>query len=320
MQNITLSPIVLFCYNRLDCLKQTVAALQSNELASESDLFIFSDGTKLGNDSAAVSGVRAYLKTITGFKHVFIKESSSNQGLAKSLIEGISEIITRYGTAIVVEDDILTSPYFLRFMNEALTLYRDEESVAGICGWRPPSNEKLPDVYFIDEVKCWGWATWKRAWNLFEPDGNKLLNQFRSKDQIFHYNCFGTCPRYDWLKKQASGNLDSWAVRWHASVFLNGKLGLQSGENLCANIGYRSGTHYSSENTTPNDIISDQRPVVRKIKPVIAQDILKKVYVPYYLSLFPPETFSQRAVTFAAKILKWLLPYSLVCLLKRFIK
>ena len=124
-----LAPVVLFCYNRLDCLKETIEALRKNELASESDLFIYSDGPKPGDDSAAVYGVREYLKTISGFKSIHITEAEKNKGLANSVIDGVTEIVNRFGKIIVLEDDLVTSPYFLRFMNQALSTIKVSQHV-----------------------------------------------------------------------------------------------------------------------------------------------------------------------------------------------
>jgi len=276
------APIALFCYNRLDCLKQTVSALQANEPAHRSDLFIFSDGPKPGEDSAAVCGVRAYLATVTGFRSVRISEAETNRGLANSVIPGVTEIVDRYGRIIVVEDDIVTAPFFLEFMNEALEFYRDEEKVAGIHGWRPPGGISVPDTFFTNEVGCWGWATWKRGWDLFEPDGEKLLEQFTSREQIDEFNVFGSYPFYEMLRDQAAGRVDSWAIRWYASVFLKGRLGLQPGKNMVRNIGLTSGTHGSSEYEFSEDVLADRKPAVEKIELKTDRDILKKIYVPDY--------------------------------------
>jgi len=276
------APVALFCYDRLDCLKQTVAALRANELADRSDLFIFSDGPKPGEDAAAVCGVRAYLKTVTGFRSVHIGEAETNRGLAGSIISGVTEIVNRFGKIIVVEDDIVTAPFFLRFMNEALDFYRNEEKVAGIHGWRPSNGLPAPETFFTNEVGCWGWATWKRGWDLFEPDGKKLLAQFTSREQIARFDVFDSYPFYEMLKDQADGKVDSWAIRWYASVFLKGKLGLQPGKNMVRNIGFTSGTHGSAGSTIAEDVLSEEKPVIRGIELETDWEVLKRVYVPDY--------------------------------------
>ena len=310
------APIALFCYNRLDCLKQTVEALQANELAAKSDLFIFSDGPKPKDDSAAVYGVRAYLKSITGFRSIHIKEAETNQGLANSIIAGVTEVVNRFGRIIVLEDDLVTAPFFLRFMNEALDFYEGKEKVAGIHGWRPMNNIPAPDTFFTNEVGCWGWATWKRGWDLFERDGNKLLKQFTSQAQIEKFNIFNSYPFYQMLKDQVAGKVDSWAIRWYASVFLKGRLGLQPGKNMIKNIGFNSGTHFSQGNTSiPVDILSVAKPEILEIELNINEDVLKDIYTRQYRLEFPSTSavsLRKKICRFVAHGIKTILPYGLV--------
>ena len=305
------APIALFCYNRLDCLKRTVAALQANELASDSDLFIFSDGPKPKDDSAAVFGVRTYLKTITGFRSIHIKEAETNLGLANSIIAGVTEVVNRFGKIIVLEDDLVTSPYFLRFMNAALDFYEKNETVAGIHGYCPfEEEEQIPETYFMREVGCWGWATWKRGWQLFEPDTDKLISQLNTKQLRYDFNVYGSYPYYEMLLDQKAGRVDSWAIRWYASVFLKGKLGLQSGRNLVSHIGYQQGTHCMGIELTPEKT-SDSRPEIRAIPVKDGEDIRRIHYVKYYQSLLPKKQNPLK------KIIIGCLPYGMVSMLRR---
>src|SRR6186713_3157153 len=128
------SPIALFVYNRPDHTRQTVESLQKNVLASESDLYIFSDGPKT-NSVASVEATRAYLKTVHGFKSVTIHESEVNKGLAASIIYGVTKVLQTHETIIVVEDDLVTSPYFLSFLNQGLKLYANDAAVASVCAF-----------------------------------------------------------------------------------------------------------------------------------------------------------------------------------------
>ncbi|MBR2374006.1 MAG: methyltransferase, TIGR04325 family [Lentisphaeria bacterium] len=285
---MSLAPVALFCYNRVDTLRQTVAALQTNEFASASDLFIFADGAKGEADREKVAEVREYISTIDGFKSVTVKVSDTNKGLANSIISGVTEVVDKYGRIIVLEDDIVTAPFFLKWMNSALDLYENEEKIAGVHAWTPPAFfGDRPETYFIREVGCWGWATWKRGWDLFEADGEKLLKQFDSRKKIYDFNVCGSYPYYDMLKNQAAGKADSWAIRWYASVFLKGKFGLQPGKTLVANIGCLSGTHFDSGSEMPSDSISAVAPELRKIDISAAEDI-NRVYINYNLAAFSP--------------------------------
>ena len=140
------SPIILFTYNRLYHVQKTVASLLKNIEAKYSDLYIFSDGPKNSKDTEIIQNVRKFLKTITGFNKIKIIERNENMGLANSIISGVSEILKLHDTVIVLEDDMLTSPYFLQFMNDALSIYQDEDAVVSIHGYIYPIKEKLPQT------------------------------------------------------------------------------------------------------------------------------------------------------------------------------
>jgi hypothetical protein len=177
---------------------------------------------------------------------VGIVERAKNAGLAGSIIAGVTEIVNKYGRIIVLEDDMVTSPFFLRYMNDALEFYRDEERVISVHGYLYPLRASLPETFFLRGADCWGWATWKRGWDLFEPDGRKLLKELTARKLGKRFDLNGSHPYTRMLKWQARGALDSWAIRWHASAFLADKLTLYPGRSLLSNIGLdASGTHCS---------------------------------------------------------------------------
>ncbi len=246
MDDTTLAPVALFTYNRLWHTRQTIEALQRNDLAPESDLFVFSDGPRSESERGKVDSVRGYIRTITGFKRVNIVERETNAGLAQSIIIGVTDIVNSYGRIIVLEDDMVTSPFFLRYMNDALKFYKDEARVISVHGYIYPLRTPLPETFFLRGADCWGWATWKRGWDVFEPDGRKLLREMKERKL---QKCFDLNGAHDYtrmLRWQARGALDSWAIRWHASAFLRDKLTLYPGVSLINNIGLdASGTHCS---------------------------------------------------------------------------
>ena len=163
------SPIILFCYNRVDHLQKVITSLQQNSLAKKSNLYIFSDGFKYKNEKGDVLAVRRYLKTITGFKSVHIIQSLQNKGLAQSIIDGVTEIINKYGKVIVLEDDCVVAPHFLDYMNTALEKYKNDEKVMHINGYLPNiDNSELNETFFISYMYCWGWGTWKQSWDYFK--------------------------------------------------------------------------------------------------------------------------------------------------------
>ena len=231
-----LAPIVLFCYNRLDVLKKTIEALKNNFLAKESELIIFSDGPKLGQEES-VQVVRNYIHTIDGFKFVKVIENEENKGLADSIIDGVTKIVNEYGKIIVLEDDLVTSPYFLKFSNDFLNLYKDDEEVVLSSAWCfnvKPVKEK---TFFMKGSNCCGWATWKRGWDLFERDGKKLLDEIKAKNLQKEFDMNYSYPYTLMLKEQTEGKVNSWAIRWYASLFLNDKLCLLPTRTLIEHIG-----------------------------------------------------------------------------------
>lgn len=242
------APIALFVYNRPWHTRRTVEALRANELAAESDLFVFSDGPRSNADFKAVQEVREYIRSITGFHHVTVIERDRNLGLAQSIISGVTEIVNRSGRIIVLEDDIVTSPHFLKFMNEALLRYENEERVMHISGYMFPIDaSNIPETFFYRGSSCWGWGTWKRAWNKFEPDPAKLIKIITDRKLKYEFNFLGSINYLGMLKYQAKSRVDSWAIRWYASVFLNQGLCLHPAQSLVQNIGHdSSGIHCDS--------------------------------------------------------------------------
>jgi hypothetical protein len=250
------SPIVLFVYNRPHHTRQTVEALQKNELASESELFIYSDAPKNENSVSKVNEVREYIKIVDGFKKVTIIEREKNLGLADSIIDGVTKIVNEYGKIIVLEDDLVTSPFFLRFMNEALGMYKDEPKVASIHGYIYPI-EDLPETFFIKGADCWGWATWKDKWTVFEPNGQKLLDELKDKKLTKEADFNGSYGYTKMLKRQIQGKNNSWAVRWYVSAFLKNMLTLYPKQSYVQNIGHDSeGTHCTAETDVYKVVLS----------------------------------------------------------------
>ncbi len=269
-----LAPIVLFVYNRPWHSRQTVMALQKNELASESELFIYSDAAANEQNISKVHKVRTYIKTVGGFKKVTIIEREKNWGLAASIIDGVSNIVRKYGKIIVLEDDLVTSPSFLKFMNNALDIYKDETKVASIHGYIYPIKN-LPETFFIKGADCWGWATWDRAWKHFEPNGKTLLNeleQTNSRREADFNDGYGYAKM---LEDQINGKVDSWAIRWYMTNFLLNKLTLYPGKSLIQNIGNdNSGTH--SESSGRYDINLQDEVLLHKIEVIQNEDARNK--------------------------------------------
>jgi hypothetical protein len=220
-----------------------VEALARNTLASQSELYVFLDGPKSTADTSLVSAVREQVSYISGFRSVTVKENNTNLGLSESVSRGVTQILDSYEQVIVLEDDMITSPYFLEYMNDGLAVYRQDANVASIHGFMYKISN-LPETFFMKGADCWGWATWKRAWAHYQSDGQSLLNQLQSAGLEEAFNLDGAAPYSAMLADQIAGRNDSWAIRWHASAFLGGMFTLHPGKSFVRNIGLdASGTH-----------------------------------------------------------------------------
>ena len=211
-----LAPVCLFTYNRLSETEQTVKALKKNYLAPESDLFIFSDGPKDETGIKKVKEVRQYIKKIDGFKSVTIYESPTNKGLANSIISGVSQIIEQYGKIIVLEDDLITSPNFLDFLNQALNFYNGDPKIHSISGFTfnlKSLHNYQKDFYLGYRASSLGWGTWIEKWKGIDWNVREYKTFKRNPLQQIKFMRGGSdMPRM--LRNQMKGKIDSWAIRW----------------------------------------------------------------------------------------------------------
>lgn len=236
---MTCAPVALFVYNRPDHTRQTIEALLANPLANQTPLHVFSDAPRNESASLAVAEVRSYIRSIAGFKSVTIIERETNFGLARSIIDGVTALCEECGRVIVMEDDLITSPHFLSYMNDALTRYEHEDRVMQIAGYMYSINLELEeDALFLPFTSSWGWATWERAWRLFDAAGagcQRLLED-QSLRRAFDLN--GKYGYFRMLESQLRGETDSWAIRWYLSVFLMNGLTLYPKKTLVGNLGF----------------------------------------------------------------------------------
>lgn len=298
---MTYAPIALFTYNRADHTQRAVESLLKNAEAKFSDLFIFSDGPKTPEKKAGVEENRKYIHTISGFKSISIIEREKNWGLANSLIAGITEVINKYGKVIVVEDDLILSPYFLQFMNEGLEKYKDDDRVGTITGFVPPIKDKLPETFFLKYFQCWGWATWKRAWDLLETDARPLLKGLRFKKKKFDVG--GGVGNYGNLYCQKVGLVDSWYLRYYASLFLKDKLSLYPGRSMVTNDGLDgTGTHCGVDLVKAFLSDNSHAPIIlRNID--VKEDVQSyEVFKSYFLSQLPSKSFKSEFSRFKSFI------------------
>lgn len=246
-----LAPIVLFTFNRLDHTMKTIEALKNNNLAKESNLYIFSDGPRNEDEKVKVDEVRKYLNNIIGFKNITIIESLVNKGLAQSVITGVSDIINQYGNVIVLEDDLVTSQFFLEYMNKALKLYQHRKDIWSISGYSPEiafPKEYQDEVYLIMRGASWGWATWKDRWGLNDWDITDYEEFKYNKKEIKKLNLAGS-DMGPMLNDQMEGRINSWAIRWGYNQFRQNMWTVYPVKSFVKNIGTDlSGTHSNMTN------------------------------------------------------------------------
>ena len=279
---MTLAPILLFVYNRPLHVRRSIESLLANELAKESELYIFSDAAKDEATQPNVNEVRQFIHSIKGFKEIHYVERTDNWGLARNIIDGVTRLVNEYGRVIVLEDDLIVAPYFLQFMNDALETYKDEENVCHIQACDFTKDPILPDTFLIKWTGSWGWATWKRAWKLFNPNGQELLDELIKRKLTYRFDFNGKYGYTRMLRNQIKGKNNSWAIRWNASLFLADKLSLNVGKSLIQNEGFDgSGTNCGSGNLYASDLWMKPLPVV-KIQPIVENEEARQAFSNYY--------------------------------------
>lgn len=277
------APVVLFAYNRPEHTRRTIEALKRNDGAEETDLYIYCDGAKNEAAGQKVRLVRDYVDSVTGFRSVAVTKRQENYGLARSVITGVTEVIGRRGRVIVMEDDLVTSRYFLEYMNLALERYQNEKKVFSITGYSHfgDGNPALPESYFIRIFSSWSWATWKDRWELFDENASGW--ERIKTDEAFRRD-FDYEDSFDMsvmLRQQMEEHtINSWAIRCYWAMFQSGGLTLFPNQGLCENIGFDgSGVHCATEVRSKLATLEDCRitqfPDTVEEKPEIRRELIR---------------------------------------------
>lgn len=281
-----LAPVAIFCYKRKDHLVRVVESLLLNKEASECRVIFFSDGPRDSGDLEEIRELRRYLESLSGFKSITLILRDKNIGLAESIISGIDSVFKENDKVIVLEDDIVVSPFFVSYMNRMLKMYEYSEKVASIHGYVYPVAGELPETFFIRGADCWGWATWKRSWNIFERNGQLLLQKLKDQKLTSKFDFDNSFPFTEMLANQIKGKNNSWAIRWNASAFLEEMYTLYPYKSLVQNIGFdNTGTHCSEVSYFDVEILSEEF-LPKKIK--VGEDRLAyELFVKYFKSIQP---------------------------------
>jgi len=306
-----LAPVALFVYNRPWHTEQTLNALAANELAAQSELFIYADGPKDNADAATLENIRKTRQVILKkqwCKEVYIIEQGKNQGLQASVIGGVTTVVNNYGSVIVLEDDIVTSPFFLQYMNDALRVYQQDEKVLSIGALNFfATDDEVGETFFVPVPDCWGWATWNDRWALFEPNPQKLLDKLRERGLINKFNLGGAFNFERLLVDQIKGDISSWAIRWQAVAYLEEKLSLYPRCSVTRNIGFGpGGTHGGDDRVTKHIKFATKRISVIKMPVEENPSIIKKMNEGYKRTTLPEKSF--RIKLAVRNLIKTLIP------------
>ena len=247
-----LAPVALFVYNRADNTRRTLEALARNTLASETEVYVFSDGGKDDQSWALVKEVRDVVREFSSslkgsqegvFRSVTLVERPENFYLERNITEGIAQVFEQHDRIIVLEDDIVTSPYYLDYMNQAFELYQDVPRVMHVAGF---TNLALDDVpfYFTPHMSGWGWGTWRNRWNGYfrHYTTREEALQGLTDEDLNHIQYGGVFRCLNSLDKRPI----PWDICWELAIYRAQGLCLTPGRTMVRNIGLSQGTHFRS--------------------------------------------------------------------------
>jgi hypothetical protein len=263
MDEIEHAPVALFAFNRPDHLRRTIESLKRCEGYAQHRIIVFADAARTAAEAERVAATRAVAVELLG-RDAELRFAEKNRGLSRSIVEGVDEMVQRYGRVIVVEDDLLLGNEFLRYLNDALSFYAGDSRVYQVSGHAFAVSEFAcrRESLLLPLTTTWGWATWSRAWRALDLQAKdwQLLASERELRRRFNMDGF-----YDYagmLESQMQGRLDSWGIRWYWSVFKAGGVSCFPPRSLVANAGLDgSGTHgpgifrnVEHENLTANPV------------------------------------------------------------------
>ncbi|RFS18717.1 glycosyltransferase family 2 protein [Chitinophaga silvatica] len=282
-----LAPIVLFVYNRPDLTLSTLQHLNQNKEAGESTLYVYCDGPKANaspEQRTQINKVREIVRSKQWCKEVVILAAEQNKGLATAVIDGVTEVIARHGRVIVLEDDLTVSPYFLKFMNDGLNKYADEEKVMAVHGYLYPATlpaSETASTFLIHDPGSLGWGTWARAWNKFEPDTEKVIEQIKAKRLKRQFDFWGAYPFFRMLHQHKNGKVSSWAIRWRGTAYIHDMLTLYPNRSLVRHDGNVAAAthHFKEEDWLYTEIYQHEIPV--NDIPVKNNEKMEKVFADF---------------------------------------
>ena len=232
------APIALFTHANPDRVAATIDSLRACDEARLSVLTVFCDGAGSPAEAQDVARVREIVAAVDGFRDVVVVECPEYVGRSRLLAEGVSKVVSEHDSVIVVEDDLVVSPSFLRFVNDGLDAYADEESVVSICGYSYRIRPTMPETYFLPGAHCWGWATWRRGWNLYRNNADELASEIMETGMIHAFDGGGAEPLTRLLAQSEPDDDSTWSLCWMAAATLGRRMTLHPGRSLVRHVDY----------------------------------------------------------------------------------
>lgn len=274
-----LSPIGLSVYSRLPHIKKTVTSLSRNKLASESILFIFSDGPQRG-DEEKVRAVRRYLRTISGFKEIHIIERDRNSRVENNR-NGIRRLLDEYGKIIYLEEDIVTAPKFIDFMNKALDFYRNDPRIISVTGYSPPiilPSGYVKDIYLSLRFSAWGFGIWKDRYDKIKMKIEGYDNFHKDPKALKRFRMGGE-DLMELLRLEFEGKIDALDVKIMFQQFQQNLYTLAPARSLVQNTGHDgTGVHCTKTDKYSSVLDMSERTLRMEENIEPDQDLLNRLY------------------------------------------
>lgn len=226
--------IAFFIFNRPNTTKKVFEVIRQ---VKPPKLFVIADGCRENNlsDQKNCFLVRSIIETVDWDCEVIKKYSEVNLGLDKNIVTGLNCVFESVDRAIILEDDCLPHPSFFYFCQELLERYKNNHRITKISGINRQDswNFAQQSYHFCLYGSFWGWATWKRAWNLYS-NYRQLLGDQEVQQNIA--NLIDNEVQLNYIQK--TSQIDNWDYQWNFVQLAYNGLSIIPALNLVKNIGF----------------------------------------------------------------------------------
>lgn len=246
-------PILVLAFNRADHVEQAMLAIKEYK---PERLYLECDGPRVhkqGEKEAVEATRKVMLDTIDWPCEVKTLFREENLGCAKAVYGAITWFFEQEEYGVIIEDDVVVGQGFFRLCEILLPRYKNDECIMEISAENHYPEPQNANTYFYTiDFKCWGWATWARAWKHMDMSMSKWPNQSLFK-LIRPFGVFKGCMMYYYWNRTYKNihKSTSWATRWAFAIFAENGLCIIPGDNLALNIGMDGGAHYEHGDVNP---------------------------------------------------------------------